>query len=388
MVDDITLEQRVEAVLDQTMAALRDGRERMFEIFETANSEYDRIQRAIENLKLDMQRCLQDVDNLEALFGKLRRRLYQVNQEFERFSDDQRQEAYEEADSVRERLAQAREREQQLRARRSELERGLLRIKEMVERAEALLAQVGVALDFLQGNMDGISEQMEGIKAQRLMGRKIIQVQEEERKRVAREIHDGPAQDLANVVLKADLCEKMLFMEDRQSAAEELQDLKGLVKLSLKEVRRIMFNLRPMALDDLGLVPTLHRYLDDQSWAQIDFVVEGAVQQLSSDMEVTLFRIIQEAMNNSRKHAGAKNVFVRLEYAPGFVTAEVGDDGIGFGDLRTSGRLDHYGLMNMRERAEYLGGTLSVNSQANEGTRIKVRLPLNTEGRSQDGNKH
>lgn len=388
MVRDLTLEQQLEAILEKTMAALQDGRQQMFAISETASSEYQRIQLAIEELQFDVQRCHEDVDELESLFQNRRQRLFEVNQGLDRFSDEQRQEAYEAADAVRERLAQAREREQQLRMRRNELEESLERIKELVERAEALVAQVGVAVDFLVGNMAGINRQMEDLRLQRLMGRKIIQVQEEERKRVAREIHDGPAQDLANVVLKADLAEKMLLRDDGPQAVAELQELKELIKASLRDVRRIMFNLRPMALDDLGLIPTLKRYLNEQSWIQTDFHVTGQARRLPSDVEVALFRIIQEALNNTRKHAAAQNVSVCLAYDWQAVTAVVEDDGRGLDQRRRTDDADQYGLMNMRERAECLGGTLHVTSEEHGGTKIEVCLPLDTEGRTGDGQEH
>ena len=393
LVEHGSLEHRVSSVIENTVNALRQGREQMFDIVETANAEYNRIQLAIEELKIEMHRCVDLVDAFEKDFSKMRRKLYQVSQDFDRYTEAHKRDVYEQADAVRENLAKTREKEQQLRGRRDELERSLVRMKEMVERSEALVAQVGVALEFLQGDLSGITTEMENLEAHRQLSGQVIRIQEEERKRVAREIHDGPAQDMANVVLKADLCEKFLSLEERQKAIKELHELKDMVKLSLKEVRRIMFNLRPMALDDLGLVPTLKRYLEDiqqQSAFSVELSVQGTPRRLSTEAEVSLFRIVQEALNNSRKHSRATNVNVKLDYGTRYVSATIQDNGVGFAPdgAETELLFDQYGLMNMRERAEYLGGTLSVTSEPRQGTRVLARLPLNTEGRTQDGNEH
>lgn len=138
----------------------------------------------------------------------------------------------------------------------------------------------------------------------------IIRAQEEERRRVARELHDGPAQLLANVVLRIDVCQR-LAEQDPARLREELQQLKDLLRLSLQEVRQVIFDLRPMALDDLGLVPALRSYLQGyqtRTALETDLAVYGTDRRLGPDLEIAIFRLVQEALTNVQKHARASRV--------------------------------------------------------------------------------
>jgi two-component system sensor histidine kinase DegS len=230
-----------------------------------------------------------------------------------------------------------------------------------------LVNSLGSNLDTTAELLDALTQQWEGFQARYRFGERIIRAQEEERQRVAREIHDGPAQSMANVVLRAEICERLLTA-GRQEVTQELAQLKMLVKESLREVRKIIFNLRPMALDDLGLVPTLFRFLEnmrEQDGINISFEVLGDERRLSSTLEVALFRMIQEGVNNARKHAQASEIHVLLDFGTDTITATVHDDGIGF-DVAVVQKAWHerqsFGLMSMRERIQLLNGELEVTS--------------------------
>ena len=132
-----------------------------------------------------------------------------------------------------------------------------------VERAETIGSQMGVVLEYLSGELGQVTRIIESAKNRQMIGLKIILAQEEERKRIAREIHDGPAQMLANLVLRTEIVERMLMKQDFKMVQAEIVDLKGQVRSSLEEMRKVIFNLRPMALDDLGLIPTLRKYVQD-----------------------------------------------------------------------------------------------------------------------------
>ncbi len=123
---------------------------------------------------------------------------------------------------------------------------------------------VSVASEYLQGNMDEILLTVDDLNKRQYLGIKIIEAQEEERQRLARDIHDGPAQSMANIIVKTELCERLMDI-DQVRAKSELENLKVIVKDTLKDVREIIFDLRPMSLDDLGLIPTLERYIYDFS---------------------------------------------------------------------------------------------------------------------------
>jgi two-component system sensor histidine kinase DegS len=210
---------------------------------------------------------------------------------------------------------------------------------------------------------------------------RVIKAQEEERRRVARDIHDGPAQMMANAVLQVEIVDKLLD-RDPPAAASEMKDLRRIINDSLKDLRRIIFDLRPMILDDLGLAPALRRYTDDFSSRHslpVKMKVLGVETRIDPIVEVALFRIVQEALHNARKHALASRVVVTLGYGPDAVGVSIEDDGKGFdptGVSRNWGQSDKFGLSGMRERAKLFGGSLDVDTAPGEGTKITVRIPV------------
>lgn len=202
----------------------------------------------------------------------------------------------------------------------------------------------------------------------------------EERARIAREIHDGVAQSLAFTALKLDLVERLRHREPDKAAAE-LATSRATIRELIKEVRRSIFALRPVALERHGFVETIRRYTLDFG-QQNDVGVEldiGSVDQLTLKSETILFRIFQEAMNNVAKHAGASSVSVRVgttESGAAFV--EVADNGRGFDLEGVSDRVSTMGglgLKQMRERVQVQGGTLEVVTAPGEGTLIRAELP-------------
>jgi two-component system sensor histidine kinase DegS len=367
----------IEDILRETIQALRHGKEEVFQIAEAAWNEYRRLQKELESVRAETALAVALVDDLEPKSRRARLHLLQVNRDFHRYTEQDIKDAYETAHRLMSNLTAARDREALLRQRRDELERALISISDLAEKADEVVSQVGVAMEYLLGNLEGATKMLAGWKQKSEMATRVIKAQEEERKRVAREIHDGPAQSLANLVLRTEICERLLA-QDIDEALKELGELKKTAKGSLTELRRIIFDLRPMALDDLGLVPALRRYLEDlrdRLGLPVELVILGEEVRLDLNQEVTLFRLAQEAVNNARKHAQAKEIRVRLEFAPLAATLVVEDDGRGFIPSET-GSLAGFGLLGMRERAELVDGDFEVTSAPGEGTRIRVRVPL------------
>lgn len=210
----------------------------------------------------------------------------------------------------------------------------------------------------------------------RSTSRQVFQIIEEERMRIARDMHDGPAQSMANLVLQAEILER-LIARDPQLVVNELADFKDGVRGVLDETRRLIFDLRPMTLDDLGLVPTLRKFTRDfeRSGIVTGLRVIGEETRLPGALEPTLFRIIQEAMNNARKHARARSVEVVVAFQPHAVSASIRDDGVGFDVAAAEASLDagkHLGMISMRERAELEKGSLEIRSQIGKGTEVRV----------------
>lgn len=210
---------------------------------------------------------------------------------------------------------------------------------------------------------------------------RLISVQEEERKRVARELHDETGQALTVLMIGLRTLQEAAPTEDLRARAAELR---GIAASTLDGVHRLAVELRPSVLDDLGLVAALQRSMD--RWAQqlglaIEFQAVGIQQRLPPEVEVTLYRIIQEALTNVARHAKASNVSVLLENRGSTVMAIVEDDGVGFDPdsvLHNARQDQRLGLYGMMERASLAGGKLVVESRPGAGTTVFVEIPLRT----------
>jgi two-component system sensor histidine kinase DegS len=386
-VPDITT---LDVIIKETIAVIGSSKEQLYDIAEGAREEYRRLEQEVKRLQRETGDVIDRVDELEELERRARWRLLEVSRDFKRYTEVDIRLAYEEAKNIQVELALHREREKLLRQRRDDLERSLRRLEETVNKAERLVSQVGVVMDYLEGSLGDLSQQLEGVQQRQQLAVGIIKAQEEERRRVAREIHDGPAQSLANLVFRIELCEKLLAGKRLPELQGELAELKELIKGGLQEVRKIIFDLRPMALDDLGLVPALRRYLEgleEREGLGVYLAVLGEEVRLASAVEVGLFRIIQEALHNVIKHARAASARVTLTYGKEQLLLSVKDDGLGF-DLQEaedrSREGGHFGLISMWERAELLGGRFEVISAPGQGTRIVVAVPI-TEGEEEWG---
>ncbi|MDI6695640.1 MAG: histidine kinase [Anaerolineales bacterium] len=205
----------------------------------------------------------------------------------------------------------------------------------------------------------------------------MIQAQESERQRLSRQMHDGPAQALSNFILQTEIAMR-LFDLDQQKAREELENLKISATTTFRKVRDFIFELRPMMLDDLGLVPTLKRYVDawkEQSGIDARLMVTGKERRLESYEEVMIFRAIQELLNNVGRHSNASSVKVQIDLGEGLVKVTVDDDGKGF-DPRTLDEKGGMGLKVIRDRVDMLGGVMDVDSVVGQGTRVTFQLPI------------
>jgi signal transduction histidine kinase len=204
--------------------------------------------------------------------------------------------------------------------------------------------------------------------------RRVVEAQELERARLARELHDETGQALTSILLGLKSLEDRVDSDDRRTAVTELRDL---VVSTLQDVRRLAVELRPAALDDFGLVPAIERLRDsveEQGGLTVDVQSPLGDERLPSEAETALYRIVQEALINVMKHAAATRVTVRLSRSDKTVVLAVQDDGQGFepGSVRDGG----LGLVGMRERVALLGGRLTVESSEGGGTLLKAEVPL------------
>lgn len=378
----------IDKVIKNAIGVMESSKYQIFEICESVRSEWEALNKELQQVKDDASRMIDQVDRLEIEYKRARIRLTEVSRDFHRFKEEDIRVAYEAATQLQLQLTIAREKEQQLRARRDELQKRIKNLERQIERAEAIVMQMNVVLEYLSGDLNQVTRILESAKNRQLVGLKIILAQEEERKRISREIHDGPAQAMANIVLRSEIAERMLARNEYAAVKEELSDLKTQVRSGLEEVRKIIFNLRPMALDDLGLIPTLRKYIqdfEDRARIRMKFEVVGLESRLPSAMEVAVFRLVQEALSNVVKHAKASYVSVEVTFQKQMVKLVIQDNGVGFNldrlEMQINKGNSHFGIMGMRERIELLEGRMDMETAVNAGTKIVMLIPISVEPR-------
>lgn len=372
---------RLGTIIQNTLKAIESGKEEIFFIAETTRAETQRLTQELAQLRVEIVETIDNVEKQQKLERRLRQHLMEVNRDYKTYSEKEMMETYAHTKDVQVQLQLLQAKELQLRSRRNEIERSLRQMEITIERAENLLSQVTLAVNLLHGGIDELS-QNQNLELRQEIGLRVIRAQEEERRRVAREIHDGPAQTLANIVLRLEIAEKLLELDPSQVRAE-IKDLKNLVRVNLQDIRRIIFDLRPMALDDLGIIPALEKYLDNfQETYNItcEFHVEGREKRLIPAMEVALFRLIQEGMTNIAKHAHTGWAKIQLLFKDELTMVRITDYGSGF-DVKQAfdNPGDHFGLIGMKERVEMFSGQFLIKSQSTEGTTLEFSIPTKNE---------
>lgn len=366
-------------IITQTIDSVGTSREKIFEIGERSRNEYEYLKKELDQVKSKVTEVIKDVDQSAMKAKHARNRLAKVSKEFANFTNEEVRIAYEQASEYQVQMAVLQQEEIQLRTRRDDIERRLKNLQDTINRAEQLSVQMSVVFDFLSSDLRQVGEFIKDAKEKQTFGLKIIEAQEDERGRLSREIHDGPAQMMANVMLHSELIERIYQEKGIAEALKEIRGLRKMVRSSLAEVRRIIYDLRPMALEDLGLVPTLRKYLEnveERFGISISFKHFGVEKRLAQHFEIALFRLVQEAVQNATKHAHASEILVKIELKPSNVTVVIKDDGQGFDPSERNEA--SFGIIGMKERVNMLNGVITIQSKPGQGTSIFVQLPMST----------
>jgi len=220
---------------------------------------------------------------------------------------------------------------------------------------------------------------------------KLLETQEMDRNRISRDLHDSTVQSLTSLSHKMEYCSKMVD-RDPVKVKLELQTMIDLNKEIINDMREIIYDLRPMSLNNIGLVSTLEAYcmhLRRNDNLDVVLKVEGQDQGLSSIARVTLYRIIQEACNNIIRHANANGIYIKISFLEHNIELDIEDNGIGFDLDEVEARvkedfLHGFGLSTMRERARLLSGSFTIDTKPGAGTKIHVFVPVNYTSRKEE----
>ena len=302
-----------------------------------------------------------EVDKLTQRNATTTGTLQRVQSQFERIPRDEIRSAYDAALDAQQRLFVVRGQVEKLRSDKEHLKKQI----ELLEMIENLMADEPVSLKPPKSETATI-ELLE----------MLIQSQEAERLRLSRQMHDGPAQALSNLILETEIAMR-LFDINKEEAYQELTTLRDSASKTFQQVRDYVFELRPMMLDDLGLVPTIKKYtsaIQDLSGSSIRFGTTGPERRMEPYLEVLIFRAIQELIRNSLTHSQANQVEVQIDVGDTFVMVKVEDDGKGF-DVGDLDEVQGMGLKVIKERVEMARGNLEISSQIGDGTQVMFKVP-------------
>jgi signal transduction histidine kinase len=252
-------------------------------------------------------------------------------------------------------------------------ERGFL-TEESLELLQAIAHQARTALQNAQLYRD-LEQEKE----------RMADIQEETRKKLARDLHDGPTQSIGAIAMRINFARR-LMTRNPDAASEELFKIEELARRTTKEIRQMLFTLRPLVLESEGLVAALEqlseKMLENHKQKVIIQASPGAVEDMEVGKQGVVFFIVEEAVNNARKHAKADNIWVRLKRRGELLRLEVQDDGVGFDVASVESSYEQrgsLGMVNLRERAELVNGVMRIDSVPGKGTRVAVTIPLTIE---------
>jgi len=216
---------------------------------------------------------------------------------------------------------------------------------------------------------------------------RMMEIQEEARKKLARDLHDGPTQSVAAIAMRLNFARRLLD-RDPKATSDELSKIEELARRTTKEIRHMLFTLRPLVLESQGLIAALDAMAEKMHETYSQNVIieaeENIVPQLEISKQTIIFYIAEEAVTNARKHAQANHIWVRLKgLDKDLVLLEVQDDGVGFNVNSVDSSYDQrgsLGMINMRERTELVNGLFTINSEEGKGTTIRVITPITEEG--------
>lgn len=324
------------------------------EELEQANRELKEIQLMMEHSQLELGKLTQKNASVTA-------QLQQIQNQLENIPRADIRQAYENALDAQQRLFVMRGQMEKLQSDKSLLNR--------------FISTTTRSLDLLEQDVSvnkGLRSSNATVETVEMM----IQAQESERQRLSRQMHDGPAQALSNFILQTEIAMR-LFDIDQAKAKDELENLKSSATSSFQQVRDFIFELRPMMLDDLGLVPTLKRYADaikEQTNVDIQLSITGMERRFENYIEVMVFRSVQELLGNAIREGRASKVTISVDIGEKNVKMSIEDNGTGF-DVEMLSEGNNVGIKIIKDRVELLGGYMDISSIVGQGTRITYQIP-------------
>ncbi len=322
-------------------------------------AELEETQRALREVTLMIEQSQGELSKLTQRNAAITAHLQQAQGQVDKMPPAELRMAYDSALDAQQRLLVMRGQLEKLQNDKNHLEK----YKAILERAQAQGGGAAVAIASAgKGRLASVEM--------------LVDAQEAERRRLSRQMHDGPAQALSNFILQTEIAMRLLEVDPAQ-AREELSNLKLAAMSAFQKVRNFIFELRPMMLDDLGLAPTIRKYAEafrEQAGLDVNVMITGTERRLEPYIEVMIFRAIQELIGNASRHGQTTTVKVLLDMGEQLIRVTVDDNGKGM-DTEILERGNSLGLKLIKERAEMLGGSFEIDSAVGKGTRVSFSVP-------------
>jgi two-component system sensor histidine kinase DegS len=347
-------------------AALQSGSP-MLDLIEESRKDYEQTRKELKEIEVLIQQSSAEVDKLVQRNSQITTKVHQMEANIDTYPRQDIKEIYSAAKEAQTRLFMMRGQLEQLQAKQQNLEKYAEHLQKFLEVSEQIA-------------YTGPSAASSAPAGERTIVR-IIEAQENERLHLARQMHDGPAQSLTNLILQAEICQR-LFDTDSARARVELENLKNAVNATFHKTRGFIFDLRPMMLDDLGLIPTLKRYIqgfEEKGGLSTNLTIVGKERRLPPYTEVTIFRVVQGLLKNISQHANATYVQVSVNLEGEIIGVSVEDDGSGFDvdeAMASARQRKALGIAAMQEQVEMLGGQIHFESGVGRGTKVKLEIPV------------
>jgi len=372
----------LEEVMDRIIEAMDKGRNEVFFIRQNCHDQEESIRQEINGIMAEREQLKADLTVANEKERLSRLHLMEVSQDFQTFSEEAIKTAYEEARLIQVVVLEIKERKKYLERRNEELNQLIEQVNLISERAERLMNHTNIAIKLLMGNIDRITNVIEGANREQMLEMWIIESQESERRKIARDLHDGPAKSLASLLIRLNFIEQMIPKQDNAELLNELYKVETIGRDSLEEIRKLIFDLKPTFIHEDGLINTMKEYFDSyeaKHGLEINFAAIGKIRKFELALEIALFRIVQEAITNVRKHSGSSKVSVRIEETGNMLLLLIEDKGKGFNAEKNPSSQENFGIMGMKERVELFGGVIDIVSSPGGGTQVHVKVPLRKE---------
>ena len=361
----------INLALDSIITSMNDGKEEIFAITEQINKENRQVKADIAEVRRDIRLYNAQIEKLKKLELESRKTLLIVSSDFDKDNSEDIKDAYDNSYNLQQDLMKKQLEIDSIIKKLELFENRIQKNNELVSKADELLSRIEIMSDYmkLDSSIDSESEDL---------FTKWILFQENEKNRIARDIHDGPAQTIASLVIRSDIIRKLIEKDSPNTTIyKEIEQLKFQLRSVIKEIRKIMYDLRPTSLDELGFSSSIHGLIsktEEDCNIKFSVSIDEESEIRNSNLKIICFRIIQESLNNIIKHSKAEKAYIYIKITTDYIDMIVQDNGVGF-DTTKINSANSFGLSSLKERVALVNGNVNIDSKFSKGTAINVKIP-------------